>query len=324
VWERFPGSEEEAMKMKHLVTLSVAVLLISSSQLWAQTKSPVEEAFITFEKMMSIIKVSSVIGKPVKVGDTIVVPFSKISFGMGAGGIMMGYGGGMGGKAIPLGIMIIDGDDVRVELFPLEEKKPSFLQQMLPTLFQLLPQVMGKDSPFAPKPSAKSKGETAKTGEEGSLDHVQKLFDEKKYEEALGEIEALIAKDPKNADYHAWKGNIMGSLAQGNPVNMMKYGMGAMQEYEKALELDPDNVMGHFGRGVGRLMAPQGFGGDVDGAVEDLEFACSKGGFADSFYFLGVAYKKKGNNSKAKEALKKALELKPDYKEAAKALAEIK
>ncbi len=117
----------------------------------------------------------------------------------------------------------------------------------------------------------------------------------------------------------------MGSLASsGNPVDMMKYGMGAMQEFNKALKKDPNNVMGHFGRGVGRLMAPQGFGGDVDGAVEDLEFACKKGAFAEAYYYLGVAYQKKGLQDKAKEAFKKALEQKPDYPEAAKALASIK
>jgi len=50
----------------------------------------------------------------------------------------------------------------------------------------------------------------------------------------------------------------MGTLAQGNPADMMKYGMGAMQEFEKALAIDPDNPDAHFGRGVGRLMAPPG------------------------------------------------------------------
>ncbi|MFB0565731.1 MAG: spore germination protein GerW family protein [Candidatus Aminicenantaceae bacterium] len=315
------------MKTKQYVIISLAVLLISSGSLWAQAKSPVDEAFISFEKMMSIIKVSSVIGKPLQVGDTVIVPFSKISFGLGAGGIMMGYGGGMGGKAVPLGILIIDGDEVKVELFPLEEKKPSFFQQMLPTLLKMLPQIMGNKSPFAPKPPPtpeKTKVKPGEEGKEGSLQDVKKLFNEKKYEEALGVVDSLIAKDPNDADLHAWKGNIMGSLAQGSPVNMMKFGMGAMQEYEKALELDPKNVMAHFGRGVGRLMAPEGFGGDVNGAIEDLEFACSKGGFADSYYYLGVAYKKKGNLNKAKEAFKKALELKPDYKDAAKELAELK
>ncbi len=157
------------------------------------------------------------------------------------------------------------------------------------------------------------------------MDQAIKLFEEEKHSEALDVVDSLLTADPNNPDLHAWKGNIMGSLASGgNPMDMMKYGMGAMEEYEKALELDPDHAMAHFGRGVGRMVAPPGFGGDLDGAVEDLEFACKKEPFPEAYYQLGMAYKKKGEMGKAKEALKKALEMNPKHKKAAKALAEIK
>ncbi|MEA3420105.1 MAG: spore germination protein GerW family protein [Acidobacteriota bacterium] len=315
------------MKTKYFFTISLAVLFLSSSLVWSQAKSPLEESFSHLDKMISTLKVSSIIGKPIRSGDTYVVPFAKISFGFGAGGMMMGYGGGMGAKTIPLGILIIEGENVRVELFPVEEKKPSFFQDMLPVLFKMLPQIMGDKFPsftnmqsHPVKPAEKFNNLT----EEGSLEQIKKLFDEEKYSEALEMADSVIAKNPNNADLYAWKGNIMGSMAQGNPMNMMKYGMGAMQAYEKALKLDPDNAMAHFGRGMGRLMAPPGFGGDLDGAIGDLEFACKKEPFPESYYQLGVAYQKKGSNNKAKEAFKKALELKPDYPDAAKALAELK
>lgn len=313
------------MKMKHILSLSGIFLLVFAGSLQAQAKSPVEEAFAHFDKMMSTLKVSRVIGKPIQVQNLIIVPFSKISFGLGAGGAMMGYGGGMGGKTVPLGVLIIEGEDVRVELFPLEERKPSFLQQMLPVLLKMLPQIMGKKfPPSTPTPPEKAPEKPEKPGEEASLAKVEKLFHEKKYPEALEMVESLLAKDPDNADLYTWKGNIMGSMAQGSPLDMMKYGMGAMQAFEKALELDPNHAMAHFGRGVGRLMAPEGFGGNLDGAIEDFEFACKNKPFPDAYYYLGTAYKRKGLTEKAKEAFKKALELKPDYKEAAQALAELK
>lgn len=106
-------------------------------------------------------------------------------------------------------------------------------------------------------------------------------------------------------------------------MDMMRYGMGAMKEFERAVELDSENATARFGRGVGRLMAPEGFGRDLDGAVEDLELACKKDASAEAYYYLGTAYKSKGLKNKAEAAFKKALELKPDYPEAAKALAEI-
>ena len=313
------------MRLKRFITISIALLFVFAVPLRPQEKSPIEESLINLEKMLSSIDVNSVIGKPIRQGNITIVPFSKISFGLGAGGATMGFGGGMGGKTIPLGILIIEGENVRVELLPQEEKKPSFLAEMIPVLIQYLPQLMKQKSLLMPSLPKKAPEKSGKPGEKKSLAQVEKLFNEKKYKEALGSVDSLLAADPNNADLHAWKGNIMGSLASsGNPVDMMKYGMGAMQEFNKALKIDPNNVMGHFGRGVGRLMAPQGFGGDVDGAVEDLEFACKKGAFAEAYYYLGVAYQKKGLQDKAKEAFKKALEQKPDYPEAAKALASIK
>jgi len=85
--------------------------------------------------------------------------------------------------------------------------------------------------------------------------------------DALAVADALISKDPKSADAHAWRGRIIGSLAQGNPVDMMKYGMGAREEFEKALTLDTNNWNAYLGRGILRLMASPGYGGDVGGAI---------------------------------------------------------
>ncbi len=312
------------MKSKHIFIAICVVLWLSSGYIQAQTKSVADEAFLNFDKITSVIKVDSLIGEPIQVQNTIVIPFSKISYGMGAGSAMMGYGGGMGGKTIPLGVLIIEGEEVRVELFPLEEKKPSFLQEMLPVLLQMLPQFMEKKSaPKAPAPEGPSN--MAAASSDVSLEQVEKLYDQKKYLEALEGIESLISSQPENPDLHAWKGNIMGSLAQGdNPADMIKYGMGAMQSFEKALNLDPNNVRGLMGRGVGRLMAPEGFGGDVEGAIEDFKVVVKKEPFPEAYYYLGEAYSRQGLMDLAKQAYQEALVLKPDYKEAKKALEGLK
>jgi uncharacterized spore protein YtfJ len=311
--------------------LKIGLLVLSvifwgiSGRVQAQTASPIDEAFVNLDKMMAAVNVGSVIGDPIQIQDTIIIPFSKISYGLGAGGAMMGFGGGMGAKTIPLGILIIEGEDVRVELFPIEEKKPSFLQEMLPVLLKMLPEIMGKRfSPPSPSPE-ESSGKTSAPPADLSLEKIEKLYEEQRYQEALDGIDSLISADPENAELHAWKGSILGTLAQGdNPADMIKYGMGAMQEFETALRLDPNNVRGRFGRAVGRLMAPEGFGGDVDGAIEDLEMVCKKEPFPDAYYYLGKAYQKKGVVDRARQAFQEALVLKPDHKAAAEALEEIK
>jgi uncharacterized spore protein YtfJ len=312
------------MKIQHIIIALCVVLWLSSGQTQAQTKPSVDEAFMNFDKMTSVIKVDSVIGEPIRVQDTIIVPFSKISYGMGAGGAMMGFGGGMGGKTIPLGVLIIEGTDIRVELFPLEEKKPSFLQEMLPILLQMIPQFIGQKS-GSKAPSPESSPGSLGVPSDVSLEQVEELYNQEKYQEALEAIDSMIAAQPENAELRAWKGSILGTLAQGdNPADMIRYGMGAMQEFETALGLDPNNVRARFGRGIGRLMAPEGFGGDVDGALQDFNVAVKNDPFPEAYFHLGEAYKRKGQMDLAKKAYQEALVLRPDYKEAKKALQELK
>jgi hypothetical protein len=84
-----------------------------------------------FDKLVSQLKVGSVVGEPIRAGDTAVVPFAKIKFGLAGGEAMMGFGGGMDAKTVPLGILIVEGDDVRAELFPEQpEEKPTLLQEI--------------------------------------------------------------------------------------------------------------------------------------------------------------------------------------------------
>lgn len=314
------------MRQKKIFVYMLALLVTVSFVFGTQAQSPVKESLLKFDKLASSLTVNSVIGKPVRSGSSVVIPFARIKFGLGAGGTLMGYGGGMGGKVIPAGLLIIENGEARVELFPLEEKKPSMLEQLLPLLLKNLPNLMGNKFPGGSKPAKVPGGnKTAALTKDVTLEKVKSLFEQKKYTDALVSVDVLLAKEPESAEYHAWKGNIMGSLAgSGNPVDMMKYGMGAIQEFEKAVKLDPKNVTARFGRGMSRLMAPKGFGQNIDGAIEDFEFACRTKPEAESFYYLGQAYKGKGLLRKAAEAYKKALSLKPDYKDAAKALSNIK
>ncbi|MGQ9671643.1 MAG: spore germination protein GerW family protein [Candidatus Aminicenantales bacterium] len=317
------------MNAKRLSFFILAMIFLWPGFALAQSQVPLEQPLVNFDRLIGGLKVSSVLGKPVQVGETTIIPFAKITFGLGGGGAMMAYGGGMGGKTIPMGILIIEGENVRVELFAEEEKKPSFLQEMLPVFLKLLPEIMGSKSTGgikvgAPSGGTKGEGKPSVALKEASIEEMKKLFEGKRYAEANDMADLLLSKEPNNAELHAWKGHILGRLAQGSPMDMMKYGMAATQEYEKALAIDPDNADAHFGRGLGRLMTPPQFGGNVDGAIEDFEAACAKKAFPEAWYYLGEAYKKKGLTDKAKAAYKKALELRSNYPEAAQALAELK
>jgi len=321
------------MKTKLILLALIIFLLAFFGQVFGQAESPLGDSLADVEKLISSLKVNAIIGEPIRAGNSLIIPFSRIKFGVGAGGSMQAFGGGMGGKAIPAGFLIVEGDEVRIELLPVEEKKPSWFVELLPVLVKILPQIMGGKFPTMPgMPPAAPGAQTvpaspAKPKEPIkplSLPEVEKLASEGKLTDALAGVESLLAKDPGSAELHALKGGLMGRMAGGgNPLDMMKYGMGAMQEFETALKLDPNNIRARFGRGSGRLMAPEGFGRDYDGAIDDFSFVCEKKPSPEAFYHLGLAYKGKGTVDKAKESFKKALTLKPDYAQAVQALKEL-
>ena len=67
------------MRGKHIFIVLMVVFWASAGQIRAQEQSPADEAFLSFDKMTSIIAVDSVIGEPIRVQNTIVIPFAKIS-----------------------------------------------------------------------------------------------------------------------------------------------------------------------------------------------------------------------------------------------------
>ena len=90
---------------------------------------------------------------------------------------------------------------------------------------------------------------------------------------------------------------------QDNPFARMRLGFLLLQE-EKAPEAVSEIEKGFAvnGQGAGSLPA---------------------GGVAAGRYFLGVAYAKSGNFAEAKENLKKALAIQPDFKDARDVLAQL-
>lgn len=79
-----------------------------------------------FENFQNMIKVETVVGQAVHIGDTILVPFVDITFGFGTGGVngkeetgRQSGGGGGGAKMEPTAVLVIKGD--RVEMFSIKK-----------------------------------------------------------------------------------------------------------------------------------------------------------------------------------------------------------
>jgi uncharacterized spore protein YtfJ len=89
-----------------------------------------------FDKLENFLKTKTVVGEPIKIGETTIVPFINLTFGLGTGGGNgtdergnggIGGGGGTGAKIAPTAVLVLQGD--RVELLTI--KKSGGLDKLL-------------------------------------------------------------------------------------------------------------------------------------------------------------------------------------------------
>ena len=69
------------------------------------------------EGMDAYLSAKTVVGEPVHVGDTVIVPLVNVSFGAGAGAFSnnsSGSGGGMGGKLTPSAVLVLKDGNARL------------------------------------------------------------------------------------------------------------------------------------------------------------------------------------------------------------------
>lgn len=87
-----------------------------------------ENVEVIFDKLENFLKTKTVVGEPIKVGETTIVPFINLTFGLGTGGGTgnddkgvggSGGGGGTGAKISPTAVLVIQGD--KVELLPIKK-----------------------------------------------------------------------------------------------------------------------------------------------------------------------------------------------------------
>jgi tetratricopeptide (TPR) repeat protein len=126
--------------------------------------------------------------------------------------------------------------------------------------------------------------------------------------------EKATSLKPDNSDYHRLLGTLCGqAIAGGNVLIGMKYGRCALDEVNKAIQLDPKNPLGYVSRGVGNYYLPSQFGGGTDKAIPDFEKAIEMDPkLAEAYLWLGVAERKANRNADARKAFEKSLQLNPN------------
>lgn len=110
----------------------------------------------TLQKMREMVDVSTIIGEPMKTGDTTLIPVSKVSYGFTSGGTdlpskqnaeLFGGGGGGGITISPVAFIVIQGEKVRMMQINNYTSSADRAIAMIPELVDQLSQLLkAKDS----------------------------------------------------------------------------------------------------------------------------------------------------------------------------------
>lgn len=177
-----------------------------------------------------------------------------------------------------------------------------------------------------PDPRGEAHYHLARTLEGLSIYHVNAG----QTEEAVGylksgivEAKVAVARDPSSAAFHTILGSLYGELAgQSGLGDQIRYGRMAVAEYNRALGLDPRNAMAHVGVGIGKLQTPPMFGGSAVEAIAEFRSAQSLDpNCVEAWIWEGIAQRRQGAVSEAREALTQALKINPKSDHARRQLA---
>ena len=110
-----------------------------------------------FKGMEGMITSKTVVGEPMKVGDTTVLPLMDVTFGIGAGTgegdkKSSNQGGGMGGKMTPSALLVIQ--DGAVRMVPVKN------QDSVSKIVDLVPEIWDKVTGKIDERKAKKEAET--------------------------------------------------------------------------------------------------------------------------------------------------------------------
>ncbi len=124
--------------------------------------------------------------------------------------------------------------------------------------------------------------------------------------------EKAVELDGKRAENYRILGTLCGQAVPGNILAALKYGRCALDNMNKAVELDPKSAAAYVGRGVGYYYLPPQFGGGPENAIKDLQKAVELDPKdADAWLWLGIALRKVNREADAHAALAKSVQLNP-------------
>jgi len=130
-------------------------------------------------------------------------------------------------------------------------------------------------------------------------------------EAGMKAAERAVALKPSEAEYHRILGTLCGQEAAAlGALGALKYGRCALDEVNKAMELDSKEPLNYLSRGIGNYYLPAAFGGGVELAIKDFEKAIAlDANSPDAHLWLGIALRKLNRNADARKEFERAVKL---------------
>jgi tetratricopeptide (TPR) repeat protein len=146
------------------------------------------------------------------------------------------------------------------------------------------------------------------------LQHGDKKNAERALDGAIADVQQSIKLNDNSADAHSLLADLYGQKI-GMGVGMFagpKFGPKVKAENERAMALDAKNPRVYASLGRQYYMAPKMFGGDNDKAIESFRKSTELDPqFDETYVWLAMALRKKGDAAGADQALQMALKLNP-------------
>jgi tetratricopeptide (TPR) repeat protein len=144
--------------------------------------------------------------------------------------------------------------------------------------------------------------------------HADKRNAERALDEAIANVLQSLKLNEKSADAHSLLADLYRRKISFG-IGMFagpKFGPKIQAENKRAQELDANNPRVFASLGRQYLTAPKMFGGDVDKAIEGFRKSTQLDPeFDETFVWLGIALRKKGDAAGAEHAFQEALRLNP-------------
>lgn len=131
-------------------------------------------------------------------------------------------------------------------------------------------------------------------------------------EAGIRAAERAVALQQASGEYHRVLGALCAQVIPANPLLGLRYGKCAMEEVNRAVELDPKSADAWLSRGVGNYYLPESFGGGAELALKDIEKALQLDpSHADAWLWKGIVLRKLNRNGEARQAIERSLKLNP-------------